>query len=245
MLLKQVDRMHHANAQSGGMTGKILGSFMRKGFFRRKVDAVLGIDINDAGIKLVELGRSADGYTIQGYAAQALPAHAVVDGTLLDLAAIGQALRQALSRLRTSTRRAAVAVAGPSVITRVIEMQAGLSDEEMVWNIQMEADQYIPYPLDDVAIDFQVRGPCAQDPLRVEVVLAACLREQVEAREAVLALAGLVARVVDVEGFALERACSQDFASFTPCHRVDGAQWAVDAHGMGIACGLALRSFAG
>lgn len=218
---------------------------MKKGFFRRKTDTFLGVDINDTGIKLIELGRSAHGYTVEGYATQALSAQAVVDGTLLDLERIGQVLREAVSRLHTSVRQAAVAVAGPSVITRVIEMEAGLSDEEMVWKIQMEADQYIPYPLDDVAIDFQVRGPSALSPARVEVLLAACLREQVDAREAVLALAGLVARVVDVEGFALERACSQDFASFTPGHRVDATQWAVDAHGMGIACGLALRSFAG
>ncbi|MGR3887150.1 type IV pilus assembly protein PilM [Pseudomonas sp. 1152_12] len=218
---------------------------MRKGFFRRKVDTVLGVDINDTGIKLIELGRSANGYSVQGYVTRQLPSHAVVDGTLLHLEAIGQVLQQALSGLHTSARQAAVAVAGPSVITRVLEMQAGLSDEQMAWKIQMEADQYIPYPLDDVAIDFQVRGPSPQDPARVEVLLAACLKQQVEAREAVLALAGLVARVVDVEEFALERACSQDFGSFTPGHRVDRAQWAVDAHGMGIACGLALRSFAG
>lgn len=231
--------------QSGGMTGKVLGSFMRKGFFRRKVDTVLGVDINDTGIRLIELGRSASGYSVQSYATQALPAHAVVDGTLLDLEGIGQALHQAFSRLRTSARQAAIAVAGPSVIVRVIDMDAGLTDEEMTWMIQMEADQYIPYPLDEVALDFQVRGPSAQDPARVEVLLAACLKEQVEAREAVLALAGLVPRVVDVEGFALERACRQDFASFTLGLRVDGAQWAVDARGMGVACGLALRSFAG
>ena len=218
---------------------------MGKGFFRRKADTLLGVDINDAAIKLIELAHSASGYSVQSYAAQALPANAVVDGTLLDLEAIAWTLQQALSRLHTSARQAAVAVSGPSVITRVIEMEAGLSDEEMVWKIQMEADQYIPYPLDDVAIDFQVRGPSPQGAARVEVLLAACLKEQVEAREAVLALAGLAARVVDVEGFALERACRQDFASFTPGHRVDGAQWAVDAHGMGVACGLALRSFAG
>ncbi len=79
-----------------------------------------------AEIKLVELGRSSRGYSVQGYVIQALPAHVVVDGVVLDLAAAGQALRQALSRLRTSTRYAAVAVAGPSVITQVIEMEAGL-----------------------------------------------------------------------------------------------------------------------
>ena len=217
---------------------------MGKGFFTRKFDTLLGVDINDTAIRLVELGRSATGYSVQGYTTQVLPAHAVVDGAFLDLEGIGRVLHTAFSRLHTPARSAAVAVGGPSVITRVIEMEAGLSDDEMAWMIQMEADQYIPYPLDDVAIDFQVQGPSVQDPARVEVLLAACLKEQVEAREAVLALAGLVPRVVDVEAFALARACSQDFASFTPGHRVDGAQWAVDAQGMGVACGLALRSFA-
>lgn len=218
---------------------------MGKGFFRRKLDVALGVDINDQGIRLVELGRSAHGFSIQGYAAQSLPAHAMVDGTLLDLEGVGRALHQALSGLHSGARSAAVAVSGPSVITRVIDMDANLSDEEMAWQIQMEADQYIPYPLDEVTLDFQVRGPSPQETGRVEVLLAACLREQVEAREAVLALAGLVTRVVDVEAFALERACRQDFASFTPGHRVDDAQWAADAQGMGVACGLALRSFAG
>lgn len=218
---------------------------MGKGYFRRKVDTVLGVDINDSGIKLIELGRSSGGFSVQGYVTQVLPPHAVVDGTLLDLETVGRVLQQARSRLGSSARYAAVAVAGPSVITRLIDMDAGLSDEEMAWKIQMEADQFIPYPLDEVAIDFQVQGPSAQGPQWVEVMLAACLREQVEAREAVLVLAGLVPRVVDVEGFALQRACLQDFASFTPGHRVDGAQWALDAQGMGVACGLALRSFSG
>ena len=153
---------------------------MRKGFFRRKTDTLLGVDINDTAISLVELSHSTGGYTIQGYATQALPAHAVVDGTLLDLEGIGRVLQAALARLRTSARGAAVAVSGPSVITRVIEMEAGLSDDEMTWMIQMEADQYIPYPLDDVSIDFQVRGQLSQDPTRVQVLLAACLKAQVE-----------------------------------------------------------------
>ncbi len=226
------------------MTDKVLGSFMRKGFFTRKADTLLGVDINDTSIRLIELGRSVSGFNVQGYVTQALPAHTVVDGTFLDLEGVGRTLRSALSRLSTSARGAAASVAGPSVITRMIEMEAGLTDDEMTWMIQMEADQYIPYPLDEVAIDFQVRGPTALDPGRVEVLLAACLKDQVEAREAVLALAGLVPKVVDVDAFALARACSQDFASFTPSHRVDSAQWALDAQGMGIACGLALRSFA-
>ncbi len=217
---------------------------MGKGFFAAKPDTVLGIDINDTTLRLVELGRSARGYSIQGYTTQALPSHVVVDGALLDLESIGRTLHAALPRLNTKLRSAAVAVAGPSVITQVIELAAGLNDDEMAQAIQAEAEQYIPYPLDDVALDYQVLGRSSQHPARVEVLLAACLREQVESREAVLALAGLVPKVIDVEAFALARACRQDFASFTPSHRVDGAQWALDVQGMGVACGLALRSFA-
>ncbi|KTC51785.1 pilus assembly protein [Pseudomonas fluorescens ABAC62] len=218
---------------------------MKNGFFRRKVDAMLGVDISDSAIRLVELARSGSGYTVQGYAVQTLPARAVIDGALHDLEGIGQALYLALSKLRTSARQAAIAVAGASVITRVIELPTGLGDDEMARRVQLEADQYIPYALEEVALDFQVQGPSAQDATRVEVLLAACLKEQVEVREAVLAFAGLVPRVIDVEGFALARACRQDFASFTPGYQVDGAQWVVDAPGMGIACGLALRSFTG
>ncbi|MFC6339105.1 type IV pilus assembly protein PilM [Pseudomonas sp. CCM 7891] len=216
---------------------------MKNGFFRRRAKIVLGVDINDAGVRLVELGRSASGYTVQSYAMQHLPAHAVVDSTLVDLEGVASAISSALSRMRTSLRFAAVAVAGSSVITRMIEMDSGLSDDEMVRRINLEADQYIPYPLDEVAIDFQIQDISAHDPSRVEVLLVACLRSQVEAREAVLGLAGLVTRIVDVEAFALSRVSGHALTSIAPGHRVDGAQWVLDAQGMGVACGLALRSF--
>ncbi|MCS3415705.1 type IV pilus assembly protein PilM [Pseudomonas yamanorum] len=216
---------------------------MRKGFFRRKADAVLGVDINDASVRVVQLEASVSGYSVRAYGMQQLPAHAVVDSSVVDFDVVAQALSRALAQARTSLRHAAVAVAGPSVITRVLEMEAGLAEAEMVRRIHEEADQYIPYPLQDVAIDFQVQAPSARDPKRIDVLLVACLKEQVEAREAVLALAGLATRIVDVEAFALDRAGRQASGSITPGRRVDGAQWAVDAQGMGVACGLALRSF--
>lgn len=216
---------------------------MKKGFFRQKIDAVLGIDISDTAIRLVELEASGGAYAVRAYAWQPLPAQAVVDGVIIDLEGVGQVLGSGLVRARTRLKSAAVAVAGASVITRVVEMDAGFDDDEMLRRIYLEAERYVPYPLEEMALDAQVQGPSAAGPQRVDVLLAACRREQVEAREAVLALAGLVARVVDVEAFALARAHRQDFASFTPGHRVDGAQWAADAQGMGVACGLALRSF--
>src|SRR5690606_27406627 len=110
-----------------------------------------------------------------------------------------------LAKSRAATRQAAVAVAGSAVITKLVEMDAGLSDEELETQLKLEADQYIPYPLEEVAIDFEVQGPAPRNPERVDVLLAACRKENVEAREAALALAGLSARVVDVEAYALER----------------------------------------
>ena len=86
-------------------------------------------------------------------------------------------------------------------------MDAGLDDAEMEEQIKLEADQYIPYPLDEVAIDFEVQGPSARNPDRVEVLLAACRRENVDIREAALALAGLDVKIVEVEAYAMERAC--------------------------------------
>lgn len=110
-----------------------------------------------------------------------------------------------LIKARTNLRNVAVAVAGSAVITKTIEMDAGLSDDELENQLKIEADQYIPYPLDEVAIDFEVQGPSVRNPARVNVLLAACRKENVEVREAALALAGLTARVVDVEAYALER----------------------------------------
>jgi type IV pilus assembly protein PilM len=99
-----------------------------------------------------------------------------------------------------------VAVSGSAVITKVIQMEGGLNEFEMEDQIALEADQYIPYPLDEVSIDFEVQGPSETNPDQVDVLLAACRKENVDVREDALEIAGLKARVVDVEAYALERA---------------------------------------
>ena len=132
----------------------------------------------------------------------------MVEKNIAELEGVGQALSRVLVKARTGTKGVAVAVAGSAVITKTIEMDAGLSDDEMENQLKVEADQYIPYPLEEVAIDFEVQGYSVRNPERVEVLLAACRKENVEVREAALALAGLNARVIDVEAYALERAMS-------------------------------------
>ena len=173
--------------------------------FNKKADTLLGIDISSTSVKLLALSRQGARYRVEAYAVEPLPANAVIEKNIAELDAVGQALSRVLIKARTRLRNVAVAVAGSAVITKTIEMDAGLCDDDMENQLKIEADQYIPYPLDEVAIDFEVQGASARNPERVDVLLAACRRESVEVREAALALAGLTARVVDVEAHALER----------------------------------------
>jgi type IV pilus assembly protein PilM len=175
------------------------------GLFNKKANTLLGIDISSTSVKLLELSRQGDRYRVEAYAVEPLPASAVIEKNIAELEGVGQALSRVLVKARTSVKNVAVAVSGSAVITKTIEMDAGLSDDEMESQLKIEADQYIPYPLDEVAIDFEVQGASARNPERVNVLLAACRKENVEVREAVLTLAGLTARVVDVEAYALER----------------------------------------
>ena len=176
------------------------------GLFNKKANTLLGIDISSTSVKLIELSRSGSRYKVEAYAVEPLPPNAVVEKNIAELDGVGQAPSRVLTKARTSTKHAAVAVAGSAVITKTIEMEAGLSDDDLENQLKIEADQYIPYPLEEVAIDFEVQGPSARNPERVDVLLAACRKENVEVREAALSVAGLTAKVVDVEAYALERA---------------------------------------
>ncbi|MDD1506524.1 pilus assembly protein PilM [Pseudomonas sp. CNPSo 3701] len=176
------------------------------GLFSKKANTLLGIDISSTSVKLLELSRSGSRYKVEAYAVEPLPANAVVEKNIAELEGVGQALSRVLAKAKTSVRSVSVAVAGSAVITKTVEMEAGLTDDELENQLKLEADQYIPYPLEEVAIDFEVQGISPRNPDRVEVLLAACRKENVEVREAALALAGLTAKVVDVEAYALERA---------------------------------------
>jgi len=177
-------------------------------FFSRKSSALLGLDISSTSVKLLELSRVGDGYRIESYGVEPLPANAVVEKNITDVEGVGEAIRRLVVRVKANAKQAAVAVAGSSVITKMIEMDASLSEDDMESQIRVEADQYIPYPLDEVAIDFEVQGMVEGTEDRAEVLLAACRNENVEMREDVLEVAGLGAKVVDVEAYAIERAYS-------------------------------------
>lgn len=178
------------------------------GLFGSKTNTLLGLDISSTSVKLLELSKSGDRYRVEAYGVEPLPPNAVVEKNISDPEGVGAAIKALVARSKTGAKQAAVAVAGSAVITKVIEMQQGLSDNEMETQIEVEADQYIPYPLDEVAIDFEVLGPSPRNEDQVEVLLAACRRENVEMRQAALELGGLTAKVVDIEAYCMKRAFS-------------------------------------
>ncbi|ROR34125.1 pilus assembly protein PilM [Inmirania thermothiophila] len=176
------------------------------GLFRREAPALVGLDISSTAVKLLELGRSGSRYRVEAYAVEPLPPNSVVEKAIADIEAVGTAIRRAVQRSGTRARHAAVAVAGSAVITKVITMPASLSESELETQIQLEADQYIPYPLEEVNLDFEVLGPSEKSPDQVDVLLAASRRENVESRVAAVEHGGLTAKIVDVEAFAIENA---------------------------------------
>ena len=167
---------------------------------------MLGLDISSTSVKLLELSKSGGEYKVESYGVEPLPEKAVVEKNISDVEGVGEAIQRLVERCKTKVKLAAVAVAGSAVITKTIEMSATLNEDEMENQLQLEADQYIPYPLEEVALDFEVQGLSPRSEEQVEVLIAACRRENVEIREAALELGGLKAKVVDIEAHCMQRA---------------------------------------
>lgn len=167
---------------------------------------MIGLDISSSAVKLIELSRSGDGYKVEAYRVLPLPPNTVIEKNIADIDALAEAIQTTVKRSGTKLKDTVVAVSDSSVITKEIELPAGLTDLQMEMQIEAEADQYIPYPMEEVAFDFDVIGPVENNPDLVRVLLAACRQENVEHRRQALEMAGLQPKVIDVEGFAIERA---------------------------------------
>jgi type IV pilus assembly protein PilM len=172
----------------------------------RKYRQLLGLDITTSSIKLIELTMGGGQYRVEAYAAEPTPTNAMNEKTLVDPEAVGEAIRRAVKRSGAKSHEVAIAISG-AAITKVIQMPRGLRDSDLEAQVEMQADQYIPFPMDEVSYDFEVLGQSEKDNDSVDVLLVASRSENVEQRRAAVAAAGLTARIVDVEAFALENAC--------------------------------------
>ena len=172
----------------------MLGSFVK-----RKSIPVLGLDISSTTVKLLELSYNGDRYRVESYGVASLPVDAVIEKSVHDIAGVSNSVRAVVAQSKTKLKTVAAAVAGSSVITKMIDMPANLNDDNMETQLTLEADQYIPYPLEEVAIDFEIQGPSAENPDMVEVLLAACRRETIDSRAEAIEAADLTLKVMDVE----------------------------------------------
>src|SRR6187397_2688880 len=146
-------------------------------------------------------------YRVESYAAEATPPNSINEKAIVDASAVGEAIKRAVKRSGARAKDAAVAISGDAAITKVIQMPRTLSENELEGQVEMQADQYIPFPMEEVSFDFEVIGPSEKDPDMLDVLLVATRSENVEQRVAACAAAGLTAKIVDVEAFALENAC--------------------------------------
>ncbi|HET7096524.1 MAG TPA: type IV pilus assembly protein PilM, partial [Casimicrobiaceae bacterium] len=175
--------------------------------FKTKYPSLIGIDLSSTALKLVELSESGKGtYRLERYAIEPLVRDVVVDGNIANLDLVSDALKRAHKRLGTRNRNAALALPSAMVITKKIIVPAGQKEEDLELLVEAEANQYIPFALDEVNLDFQTLGPAPNNPDESEVLIAASRKEKVEDRVAVAEAAGLKPRVMDVESYAMQQA---------------------------------------
>jgi type IV pilus assembly protein PilM len=176
--------------------------------FTKKKPPLIGIDISSSAVKVLELSKQGDHYRVERYAVEPLPQNAVVEHKIAEVESVAAAVQRAVKRSGTRLKHVAVAVPAIHVITKTIRMPVKMTDEERHAQIEMEADHYIPYPLDEVNLDWSVLGPSEANPEEVDVLMAACRKEIVDDYVAVVQEPGYTPVVVDVETFAMENAFS-------------------------------------
>jgi type IV pilus assembly protein PilM len=168
---------------------------------------LIGLDITTSSIKLIELIQSGRAFRVESYAAEPTPPNAINEKAIVDAEAVGDTIRRAVKRSGTKVKDVAFAISGDAVITKVIQMPSSLEEGDLEDQVELQADQYIPFPMEEVSFDFEVIGESEHDPDMQDILLVATRTENVDQRQVAVETAGMTARVVDVEAFAVENAC--------------------------------------
>jgi len=172
--------------------------------FKRKSDVLIAVDISSAAVKLVELEKVRGGFELKSLAIVPLPRDVIVENEIIDSMTVTQALVDAVQIASPTSHDVVFAVSGNALIIKTVNMPL-MTELELEASIEFEADQHIPYDMEDVYLDFQILG-VTDDGAEMEVVLVACKRDVVEAYQQVIQEAGLTVKCVDCAVFALENA---------------------------------------
>jgi type IV pilus assembly protein PilM len=178
--------------------------------FSRQAPPLLGLDISSSSVKLVELGRNKDGeYVLERCAIEPLERGWITDGNVEKFDEVAEAMRRVVKKSGTRTKNVAMAMPASAVITKKIILPGGMSEQELETQVETEANQYIPFSLDEVSLDFCVIGPSPSSAGDVEVLIAASRKEKVQDRQGLAEAAGLKPVIVDVESYASRLAASR------------------------------------
>lgn len=178
---------------------------MLSSLWKKKAPLILGIDIGSHSVKAVLFNQGNEGYILEALFEEPMPRGAVIDREIQDIEAVGNVILKIRKKITSSVTYAAAAVSGQTVITKIIYMDVNLTEQELASQIEIEADSLIPYPLDEVSLDFESLEVNESDPAKVNVLLSAARTESVEARVSALETGGFQAKVIDVESYAISR----------------------------------------
>ena len=178
--------------------------------FSRKSQPLLGLDISSSSLKLVELDQDAAGnLVLKRCAIEPLERGWITDGNIEKFDEVAEAMRRLVKKSGTRTKNVAMALPSSAVITKRIVLPGGLSDLELEVQVESEANQYIPFSLEDVSLDFCVVGPSASSIGDVDVLIAASRKEKVQDRQGLAEAAGLNPVILDIESYAARLAASR------------------------------------
>lgn len=177
-----------------------------KSLFGRRQEEIIGMDISSWGIKVVGLSGSMEQPVLELLASARMPSGHIVDGNVVKMNEVADALRALLRKDRIKASKVALALPSSAVITKKIMVEANLSSADMEAQVEEEARQYIPFPLEEVSLDFCIVGQNPQRPEMLDVLIAAARRDRIQNLQELVELADLEASVVDVQSYALRSA---------------------------------------
>jgi type IV pilus assembly protein PilM len=162
---------------------------------------VVGLDIGSSSVKMAHIRADGAENRLRKFGVFPLPADSIVDGAIMDHSSVVEGIRTAMRELKIHEKEVAIALSGHSVIIKKVQLPTTTA-EELEESIQWEVEQYIPFDIKDVKIDFQVIGPLKDDPSKMDVLLVAAKTELINDYMSVVRDAGLVPRIVDIDSLA-------------------------------------------
>ena len=179
-------------------------------FLFKKKKEVVGVDIGSSSVKVVQLKDNKGSFQLLNAGIYPLPPEAIVDNTLMDSSSISLVIKNIIASLGIKVKDVVCSISGNSVIIRKIVLPA-MPQEELEDQISWEAEQYIPFDINDVNMDFQILSPDNNDPSKMNVLLVASKKDIINDYISVFSESGMQLSVVDVDAFAVQNAFEANY----------------------------------